>query len=67
MDEMEFKEILAFGREQRGVEFKRGGSRKALMGVKMNSTSIATNTIQNVTFNTNTIIGAKINPAINPQ
>jgi len=28
MNEREFREILAFGREQRGVEFKRGGSRK---------------------------------------
>jgi len=28
MNEIEFREILAFGREQHGVEFKRGGSRK---------------------------------------
>jgi len=28
MDTQEFAELLAFGREQRGVEFKQGGSRK---------------------------------------
>ena len=28
MDAQEFGEIIAFGRERRGVEFKRGGSRK---------------------------------------
>ena len=28
MDEREFREILAFGHEQHGIEFKRGGSRK---------------------------------------
>ena len=28
MDEIEFKQIIEFGREQRGVEFKSGGSRK---------------------------------------
>lgn len=28
MNTQEFSEIIAFGREQRGVEFKRGGSRK---------------------------------------
>lgn len=28
MNEVEFEQITSFGREQRGVEFKRGGSRK---------------------------------------